>query len=187
MSRSKTSAQVTKSATSSGKASGLSWKEKLHPEDYEQLRNTFDLFDEDHSGTIDPEEINKIMDELGDSRKGTFIYGVIENLRSKGKPINFDEFVDLVAPKVGDVKTKEGLRTCFKHLDTDDDDYINYDELKKLSRMSGDYINDEDILEMLHSTFINHKTNNNEGLYFEEFYQIVTKYNKRHAQWFPSI
>ena len=85
-----------------------------------------------------------------------------------------------MSPKVGDVKTKEGLRTVFKHLDLDDDDYINYDEIKKLSRMAGDIINDEEILELLHSIFINHKTNNNEGLYFEEFYQIVTNYYKSH-------
>jgi Ca2+-binding EF-hand superfamily protein len=39
----------------------VSWKDKLFPEDYEQLKATFDLFDEDHSGYIDPEEINKIM------------------------------------------------------------------------------------------------------------------------------
>jgi Ca2+-binding EF-hand superfamily protein len=74
--------------------------------------------------------------------------------------------VDLVSPRVGDVKTKEGLRAIFAHLDKDEDDYINYDELKQLSRLSGDIINDEDILEMLHSIHINHHTANNEGLYF---------------------
>jgi Ca2+-binding EF-hand superfamily protein len=30
------------------------WKDKLHPQDYEELRNTFQVFDEDNSGTIDP-------------------------------------------------------------------------------------------------------------------------------------
>ena len=51
-----------------------SWKDRVNPEDLEQLRATFDLFDEDHSGYIDPEEINKIMEELGDNRKGTLVY-----------------------------------------------------------------------------------------------------------------
>ena len=83
-----------------------SWKEKLFPQEYEQLKNVFDLFDEDHSGAIDPLEINKIMDELGESRRGTFAFGLIENLKSKNKLINFEEFLDLVCPKVGEVKTK---------------------------------------------------------------------------------
>lgn len=41
--------------------SAPTWKDKLFPEDYENLKATFDLFDDDHSGYIDPEEINKIM------------------------------------------------------------------------------------------------------------------------------
>lgn len=41
--------------TSALKPASLTWKEKLHPEEYEGLKNTFDLFDEDHSGLIDPE------------------------------------------------------------------------------------------------------------------------------------
>ena len=121
------------------------------------------------------------MEELGESRKDTFIYRVIQSLRVHKKAIDFEEFVAIVAPKIGDVKTKEGLRVIFSHLDDDEDDYINYDELKKLSRMAGDYITDEDILEMLHWIHINHKTNSNEGLHFEEFYQLVHKYFKRHG------
>ena len=65
------------------------WKEKIHPEDYENLKNTFDLFDEDHSGSIDPEEINKILEELGPDRRTSFIYGIIEGLKAKNRAINF--------------------------------------------------------------------------------------------------
>jgi Ca2+-binding EF-hand superfamily protein len=64
-------------------------------------------------------------------------------LKVKSKPITFDEFVELVVPRVGDLKTKEGLRTVFSHLDTDNDDYINYDELKHLAKISGDLIKDD--------------------------------------------
>lgn len=117
MSRTQKIVTNAKSTGSTPKLQPATWKEKLMPEEYDQLKNVFDLFDEDHSGLIDPEEINKIMDELGESRKGTFAYGVIENLKSKGKTINFDEFLDLVCPKVGEVKTKEGIKTIFGHID----------------------------------------------------------------------
>ena len=39
-------------------------------------------------------------------------------------------------------------------------------------------MNDEDILELMHSTFINKKTSSNEGFTFDEFYNIVAAYNK---------
>lgn len=90
MSRSQKTSGPTKGAPSAASKSGpTSWKDKLAPEEYEQLKGVFDLFDEDHSGFIDPEEINKILEELGDSRKGTFTFGIIEGLKSTGKPINF--------------------------------------------------------------------------------------------------
>jgi Ca2+-binding EF-hand superfamily protein len=50
MSRAKpvtTSSKVTPKAPSN-------WKDRIQPEDYEELKNTFDVFDEDGSGTIDP-------------------------------------------------------------------------------------------------------------------------------------
>ena len=38
-----------------------SWKDRISQADYDSLKETFDLFDEDHGGTIDPEEIDKVM------------------------------------------------------------------------------------------------------------------------------
>lgn len=38
-----------------------SWKDRISQSDYDSLKETFDLFDEDHGGTIDPEEIDKVM------------------------------------------------------------------------------------------------------------------------------
>lgn len=66
------------------------------------------------------------MNELGDSRKGSFAFGVIESLKTKGKPINFEEFLELVCPKVGDVRTKEGIKTIFHHIDKEEDEILNF-------------------------------------------------------------
>lgn len=161
------------------KTSNLSWKEKLHPEEYDLLRNTFALFDEDNSGIIDPEEINKIMDELGEQRRGTMIYEMIGSLRELGRPINFNEFLDFVCIKVGDVKTKEGLRRVFRHADKEEDDLLDFEEVKHLCKMAGDNLTDEDIMEMLHTIHINRGTSTNEGIGFEEFYNIVTGFYKK--------
>ena len=156
----------------------LTWKDKLLPQDYEQLKSVFDLFDQDHSGTIDPTEINKIMNQLGESRMGTFTYALISNLNDKQKPINFNEFLDIVCPKVGEIKTKQGIRTIFNHIDNQQDQAIDFEELKHLAKLDGDGINDDDILEMLHSIHINRETSSNEFIQFEEFYQMVSKYYK---------
>lgn len=46
-----------KPATTSSKVTpkpSSNWKDRILPEDYEELKNTFEVFDEDGSGTIDP-------------------------------------------------------------------------------------------------------------------------------------
>jgi Ca2+-binding EF-hand superfamily protein len=40
-------------------------REKLSQHDLEELKSTFDLFDEESTGSIDPVEIQKILQELG--------------------------------------------------------------------------------------------------------------------------
>lgn len=42
-----------------------------------------------------------------------------------------------------------------------------------------DSYNDEEIMEMLHSTHVNNKTSSNEGFTFEEFYTIVSTFNNK--------
>jgi Ca2+-binding EF-hand superfamily protein len=37
------------------------WKDRVSQADYDALKETFDLFDADGGGTIDPEEIEKVM------------------------------------------------------------------------------------------------------------------------------
>ncbi len=119
-----------------------SWAERLHPDDYEELRNTFDVFDDDHSGFIDPDEINKVLETLGLDKRNPFVIGIIEGLRDVHKPISFDDFVELVGAKIGDNSSKEGLRIVFNNLDTEGRGVLGFEELKHLARSAGDMMND---------------------------------------------
>ena len=176
---SRTIKAVTKAVQPQVKQGKLTWKERLFPEEYDQLKNIFSLFDEDNSGFIDPEEINKIMDELGDTgRKGNIAYEMICQLRDFNRPINFQDFLEFAATRVGDVKTKEGLGRLFRHADKEDDELLDFEELKSLCRMAGDNLTDDDIMEMMHTIHINRNTGTSEGVSFEDFYNIVTGYNK---------
>ncbi len=51
MNKSKTSAPV---PNKSGPPAKTSWKDRISSADYDELKSTFDLFDEDGGGTIDP-------------------------------------------------------------------------------------------------------------------------------------
>jgi centrin-1 len=84
---------VSKGSTRSGV---LSAKERLTPQELEELKATFDLFDEDGSGTIDPVEIQKILADLGLDRRNPIVFQMINDLLEAKKTINFDEFVEII-------------------------------------------------------------------------------------------
>ena len=86
------SRSAAKASTSSAKISkpvSSAWKDRLAPEDYDELKQTFEVFDEDGSGTIDPEEINKVLEELGLDRRSPYVLSIINNLKEKHKAIGF--------------------------------------------------------------------------------------------------
>lgn len=154
------------------------WKDRLTTEDYDELKNTFDVFDEDQSGYIDPAEINKVLEELGLDRRNPFILTLIHALRDKNKSLNFNEFLDTVCSRVGETKTKDGLRRVFALFDSNEDGVLDFEELKSICKQLHENLNDDEILEMMHSTHINQKTATNEYFSFDEFYNIVSKFNK---------
>ena len=155
------------------------WKDRLTAEDYQELVHTFEVFDEDGSGTIDPVEINKVLEELGLDKRNPFVLNLINGLKDKNKPIGKDEFIDIIASRVGETKTKDGIRRLFALYDKDENGVIDFEEFKGIAKQLHDPINDGDILELLHSTHVNWKTASNVGFSCDEFYQVVSKFNNK--------
>ena len=178
MSRAKTSAvRPTGGSGKVSKSASSAWKDRIAPEDYEELKNTFEVFDEDHSGTIDPAEISAVLEKLGTQGRSPYVLGLIYSLQEKGKPIGFEEFVEICGNRIGETKTRDGLRRVFTLIDKDENGILDIDEFRSLSKYLKDNLNDDDVLEMMHSCHVNKKTSTNEGFTFDEFYQIVTSFH----------
>lgn len=167
--------------TSSSKATKpvpTNWKDRLDPVDYEELKTTFEVFDEDGSGTIDAAEINKVLEELGVDKRNPLVLGIINKLKEANKSIRFEEFLDIAASSIGEVRTKDGIRRVFSLLDKNGDGQIEFEEFKYALKLSQEHnLTDDDIMEMMHSTFINKKTTSNEYFTFDEFYNIVSSFH----------
>jgi Ca2+-binding EF-hand superfamily protein len=98
----------------------------LSQHDLEELKATFDLFDEEGSGVIDPTEIQKILQELGLDKRNESVFQMIKDLQTRGRTINFDDFTEVVYAKLGDTRSKEGLYKVFNLYDTDQAGAINF-------------------------------------------------------------
>jgi Ca2+-binding EF-hand superfamily protein len=153
----------------------LNPRERLSEQDIEDLKATFELFDEDHTNTIDPQEIQKILEELGLDKRNQVVFMMMNDLKAKNRPINFEEFLDIICNRLGDTKSREGLNKLFALYDVNDEGFINFEKIKNIAKELGETMNDDEISEMMHNTHILNHTQSNEYFDFDEFYDIVTK------------
>ena len=73
----------------------------LSEEEIEEIREAFNLFDTDGSGTIDPKELKAAMQTLGFEAKNATIYQMISDIDKDGSgSIDFDEFLDMMTAKM---------------------------------------------------------------------------------------
>mmetsp|Transcript_46116 Transcript_46116/g.64086 ORF Transcript_46116/g.64086 Transcript_46116/m.64086 type:complete len:84 (-) Transcript_46116:204-455(-) len=56
----------------------------LTEDEIEEIREAFNLFDTDNSGTIDPKELKAAMQSLGFESKNPTIYQMIADLENEG-------------------------------------------------------------------------------------------------------
>merc|ERR1712138_11553 len=105
----------------------------------EEIREAFNYFDKDGSGTIDVNELKQAMQELGFEAKNQTVYRMIPDLDKDGSgQIDFDEFLDMMCARVNkdnpeDIKKifrlfDEQLRDMIARADMDGDGEINEEE-----------------------------------------------------------
>jgi Ca2+-binding EF-hand superfamily protein len=64
----------------------------------EELKEAFNLFDTDGSGTISAKELKQAMESLGYKEKNKMVYQLIEGI--KGDQIDFDQFLDMMTARI---------------------------------------------------------------------------------------
>merc|ERR1719164_441664 len=93
-------------ASSRGKGKG--GKAELTEEQKQEIREAFDLFDTDGSGTIDAKELKVAMRALGFEPKKEEIKKMIADIDKDGSgTIDFEEFLQMMTAKMGERDSKE--------------------------------------------------------------------------------
>merc|ERR1712072_965989 len=129
----------------------------------QELREAFDLFDTNGSGTIDTKELQVALRALGfDSKK--------EKVRKMIADIDFEEFVEMMTGKMGDRDSPEEILRVFKLFDDDETGKISFRNLKRVARELGENMTDEELQEMINKADLDGDGEVNE----EEFMRIMT-------------
>lgn len=92
----------------------------LSIDEIEEIKEAFDIFDIDKSGSISVSELVKSMETLGFNSKNPAIYKMISEMDEDGNgTIDFQEFLDMMTARISDQNTKEDLERVYKLFDVE--------------------------------------------------------------------
>ncbi|KAG5533360.1 hypothetical protein RHGRI_027521 [Rhododendron griersonianum] len=126
----------------------------------QEIKEAFELFDTDGSGTIDAKELNVAMRALGfemnEELTSDFnltkqqIRQMIADVDKDGSgAIDFDEFVHMMTAKIGERDSKEELMKAFHIIDQDKNGKISAPDIQRIAKELGENFTDKDIQEMI--------------------------------------
>ena len=136
----------------------------------EEIKEAFNLFDTDGSGTIDPRELRAAMQSLGFESKNPTIYAMIADLDKLGAAIDFDTFLDAITDKLGDKESKPGIEKIFRLFDDDGSGTINLNNLRRVAKELGETMTVDELHEMLERA-----ASDGHEISLDDFYTIMTK------------
>ena len=122
----------------------------LTEEQVHEFREVFEMFDNDGEGAIDAQELATVMRALGQNPTQAELEEMVKRVDSDGSgQIEFEEFLQLMAIRIKEDDTEEGLIEAFKVFDRDQGGDITNDELREVMRSLGSKMDEEDIDEMV--------------------------------------
>jgi len=141
----------------------------LSQEEIEELKEAFNLFDTDGSGTIDAKELKAAMESLGYKDKNKMVYQMIENI--KGDQIDFEQFLDMMTAKISDTDSREEIMKVFRLFDEGETGYITLSNLERVARELGETLTTDELREMIERADLD----NDGKISPDEFVNIMTK------------
>ena len=149
-------------------------RQELSDEQRQEIKEAFELFDTDKTGTIDYHELKVAMRALGFEPKKEEIRKMIADADRDGSGvIDFPEFLDMMTQKMAERDPREEMLKAFRLFDDDETGKISFKNLKRVAKELGENMTDDEIQEM-----IDEADRDGDGeIGEEEFMRIMKKTN----------
>ena len=148
----------------------------ISEENLEKIKNAFELLDSKGEGKFYPKEFKLNMENYGLNEKEPFIYSIINELdteEAEKNGISFEELIKVIDDKLGNKKTKEGIKKIFElFVDKKEDNSITLLALKKAGNKYGHRLTNEQ-----YKLLIEKASQNGKEITFDDFYKIMSEIN----------
>lgn len=145
---------------------------KLTEEQVEDFRKAFLLFDKDGNGRITADELIDVMRSLGQSPTNREVEEMIKKADQDGDgSIDFMEFLEVMAKKLGEHTFEDDLRDAFQLFDRDSNGFISKRELTFVMTSLGEQMSDAAVENMIKEVDLDGDGRVN----YEEFIRIMKK------------
>jgi len=144
----------------------------MSPEEMEEVTEAFQLFDVDQKGTIDVKEIKAAFRALGFQVKKQEIRQMMMDIdKVESSTVLFDEFVEMVTPRMMARDTREEIMKVFRLFDDDNSNKITFKNLQRVARELGENLTDDELQEMIDEA----DRDGDNAINQEEFYRVMKK------------
>ena len=144
----------------------------LSHDQLEEIKEAFNLFDVDHSGSIDYRELKAAMKALGVKVDKSELRKMITDVDADGSgQVEIDEFITMMTAKMGDNDTREEIDKIFKMFDTSGKGRIEFQDFKKICKELGESMSED----QQHSMFDHADAGGKGYVSSDDFFKLMKK------------
>jgi len=148
--------------------------EQLSPEQIEQFRKYFNMFDKEKKGYIHTSQVGQILRTMGQAFEERDLKQLIKEFDSDGSgEIEFEEFCALISRFVLEEDSgalEDELREAFRLYDKQGNGYINVSDLRDILRALDEKITEDELDEMIAEI----DTDGSGTVDFDEFMEMMS-------------
>lgn len=143
---------------------------QLTSENIAEYKDAFKLFDKDQDGFITIDELESVMNSLGQFPTKSELKEMIDEVDSDGNgKIDFSEFLTMMARKMKESDVEAEYKDAFAVFDKDSDGFISAQELKEVMTSLGENPTDNYIKQLMTAADVN----KDGRIDFEEFINMM--------------
>lgn len=125
-------------------------RQELTEEQKQEIKEAFDLFDTDKTGTIDYHELKVAMRALGFDVKKQEVLGLMREYDRDGAgQIEYVDFLEIMTAKISERDPVEEILKAFKLFDEDNTGRISVRNLRRVARELGENLSDDELQAMI--------------------------------------